>query len=135
MKLNSDILLNRLKEVFFPDLHIFKERFARIDAYSKKLDLWIEVKVKDEYYPWIYVTKSKWDVMREKKRCLYINAMMKPDGSWYIYSFKIHRLEEPSFDEIYNPDASNELYTGWKKMPMGQLHISNSTEITNKLIN
>ena len=133
MIMNSTILLNRLKELFFPDLYIFPERFAKIDAYSKKFDLWIEVKVKDEFFPWIYVTQKKWESMREKGRCLYINGMRKDNGDWMFYSFSVHNLPDPKWETISNPNASNELYTGWIPTQMGHLHITTGKNLTDKL--
>jgi hypothetical protein len=133
--MNSTILLNRLKELFFPDLYIFPERFAKIDAYSEEYDLWIEVKVKDEFYHWVYITKNKWETMRSKNRCLYINGMMKDNGDWVFYSFSIHKTPEPKWQTIENPNASNELYTGWIPTEMGHLHISTGKDLTHKLFN
>jgi hypothetical protein len=131
--MTSTILLNELKDIFFPDLYIFPDRWAPIDAYSKKYDLWIEVKVKDEFFPWVYVTEKKWKSMLEKDRCLYINGMRKDNGQWVFYSFSVHTLPDPKWEIIDNPNASNELYTGWIPTQMGHLHITKGKDLTNKL--
>jgi hypothetical protein len=59
--------------------------------------------------------------------------MRKPDGTELVYSFNINKIEEPKWEWIMQPNASNELYTGWVPKLMGKLDISYAKDITNLL--
>ena len=130
---NSKQLLQLIQQHLIPEMYIFPERFYYIDAIWRKRDMAIEVKCKDDFYTQPIIEKHKWDGMLIHKNKRYINLMRKPDGTELVYSFNINKIEEPKWEWIMQPNASNELYTGWVPKLMGKLDISYAKDITNLL--
>jgi hypothetical protein len=129
---NSNELIRLVKQNTMPELHIFEERFHYIDGLWVEKDLAVEVKAKQGFYHEVYITKKKYEGgMMNHKHVRYINLMRFEFGREEVYTFNLKKLPEPKWEWIYNPDASNELYTGWEYMWMGKLHINTGLNITN----
>jgi hypothetical protein len=133
--MNSNQLLRLLKEKCFPTLYIYPNRFNPIDAIIEEYDLAVEVKCKNSFYADVYIEEQKYRSLMKHKRCRYINAMKFETGTIVIYSFNLRKLAEPKWEIVMNPDASNELYTGWVPTSMGLLNIQKAQNITKLLIN
>lgn len=128
---NSNELIRLVKQNTLPELHIFTARFHYIDGLWREKDLAVEVKAKNDFYHDVYITKKKYEGgMMDHKHVRYINLMRLHTGREVVYSFDLKKLPIPKWEWILNPDASNELYTGWEYMWMGKLHINTGLNIS-----
>ena len=93
-------LFNWLKQRFLPDLDT-TDQFDYKDAYSKKHDLYIELKSRHTHYNQLRIEKIKWDKLSAHPNVRYIN--WTPNG---IYSFNIQELTEPIWEDRLMPQTT-----------------------------
>ena len=93
-------LFNWLKQRFLPDLDT-TDQFDYKDAYSKKHDLYIELKSRHTHYNQLLIEKIKWDKLIAHPNVRYIN--WTPNG---IYSFNIQELTEPIWEDRLMPQTT-----------------------------
>ena len=116
--MTSDELILLIKQLLIPELYIFPNRFNPIDGYWQRRDMGIELKVKNDFFQDVYIEKHKWDSLQQYRNKRYINYMKMETGREVIYSFDLNTIPEPEWEWIDQPNASNELYTGWVKKQM-----------------
>ncbi|CAB5212582.1 hypothetical protein UFOVP187_32 [uncultured Caudovirales phage] len=133
--MTSDELMLLIKEKLIPDMYIFPNRFNPIDGYWEQRDMAIEVKVKNDFFQDVYIEKHKWESMLEYSNKRYINYMRLCTGKELIYSFNLNTIPEPQWELVEQPNASNELYTGWVLKQMGRINIRQGKNITHLLLN
>jgi hypothetical protein len=131
--MTSETILELIKQKQIPELYIYPNRFNEIDAIWHNKNLAIEVKCKNDFYIDVMIEKQKWQSLMKYSKARYINAM-NLDGSWKVFSFNIKKLPEPEWKVILNPNASNELYTGWEPTEMGYFNIRLGKNITDLLL-
>lgn len=130
--MDSNKILDLIKEHLAPELYIFPNRFNPIDAIIKSKDTAVEVKCKNDFYSNVIIEKQKWQSLMKHKNARYVNAM-NLDGNWKVFSFNVKKLPEPVWVKKIIPNASNEYYTGWVETEVGYYNISNAKNITKDL--
>ena len=93
-------LFNWLKDRFLPDLET-TEQFDYKDAYSKKHDLYIELKCRKTHYDDLLIEKIKWDKLIAHRNVRYIN--WTPIG---VFSFNLHNMLEPTWQQREMPKTT-----------------------------
>lgn len=93
-------LFNWLKTRYLPDLEA-TDQFDYKDAYSKKHDLYIELKSRYTHYDELLIEKIKWDKLIAHPNVRYVN--WTPKG---IYSFNIQKLTEPIWFDRLMPQTT-----------------------------
>lgn len=130
--MDSNKILDLIKEHLAPDMYIYPNRFNPIDAIIESKDIAVEVKCKNSFYSNVIIEKQKWQSLMKHKAARYINAM-DLDGRWKVFSFNIKQLPEPIWVKKMIPNASNELYTGWVETEVGYYNIGDGKNITKDL--
>lgn len=117
-------LFNWLKQRFLQDLEA-TDQFDYKDAYSKKYDLYIELKSRYTHYDELLIEKQKWDKLMSHNNVRYIN--WTPSG---IYSFNIKDIPEPKWSDRLMPQTT-EFECNIKIIKIvGFLNISQAKEIS-----
>lgn len=98
--MTSTELLQLIKNKIYPELYIFEDKFAPIDSYCFKNNLWIEVKSRrcvDDFYPEIIIEYHKYRKIVGVKKARYIISMENKYGHLKIYSFNFNELSKPEW--------------------------------------
>jgi hypothetical protein len=132
--MTSEKLLQLIKERVYPDLYIFPDKYAPIDAYSFEKNLWIEVKARTEFYYWIMIEKHKYNKIVNIRKSRYVIVMPDDYGNDKIYSFNFNELPKPIW-KLEDRPVSNENPNGnWEKVPVAYFHVKQGKDITSLLL-
>lgn len=132
--MTSEKLLQLIKEKAYPDLYIFQDEFAPIDAYSFQKNLWIEVKARTEFYYWIMIEKHKYDKIININKSRYIVSMVDEYGNDRIYAFDFNKIPKLTFKLESRPVSNSSNSNNWEKVQVGYFHIKQGKDITSLLL-
>ena len=132
--MTSKQLLQLIKDNVYPDLYIFPDDYAPIDAYSFEKNLWIEVKARTKFFYWIMIEKHKYDKIVNIRKSRYVIVMPDDYGNDKIYSFNFNKLPKPEW-KIEDRPVSNENPKGnWEKVLVAYFHVKQGKDITSLLL-
>lgn len=127
--MNERQLIQLLQQSIIPDA-VKQEEFDAYDIYSKKYDMYAELKCLTKHYSTIMIEKIKYDELINLNNSRYIVAT--PKGCW---SWTISKLNNINWKEMYFPNVSTmyhrEVQDGYKTVAF--LPIALAKNITNKI--
>jgi len=135
--MNSDKLLELIKEKILNDLYIFKDKYAPLDGYSYKENLWVEVKhrkCKNYFYFELMIEEHKYIKITGVKNSRYIFSMQDEFGNVRIYSFNFNKLPQPTWKVELRPISNEEPEKGMEDVNVAYFHIKDATNLTSLLL-
>ena len=132
---NSTDLLNSIKTNLIPDLYIFPDKYAPIDSYSFKKNLWIEVKFREKMWYDIMIEKHKYDKIINIRNSRYIIGM-KDDylNKVKVFSFNFNELEYPVWKWETRLISNEHPEKGWEDVEVAYFHVRYSQDISHLLL-
>ena len=135
--MNSDKLLQLIKEKYIPDLYIFPDKYAPIDSYSEKRNMWIEVKArqcKEDFYYDIMIEEHKYKKIVGVKKSRYIFSMQDQFGNIRIYSFNFNELPKPTWEMERRQISNEHPEKGYQDVNVAYFHIKDAKNLTTLLL-
>ena len=123
-------VISKLKKVA-PDL-IKTGEWDSDDCYSKKFNIYLEIKCRTKHWDELGIQKDKWDHLRQYKKCRFI--VQTPKGMW---SWDLHKVAEPTWYRRLGPTSTHHLHLHqveecWKEI--GYLNIKDAKDISHLLL-
>lgn len=125
-KIYTEEIILKLLQQKTPDL-VKTGDYDKDDGYSKSKNVRVEIKCRNKHYDLLTIDKTKWDYLKQFKRCRYI--VSTPKGIW---SWNLHKIEEPIWNKRLAPASTffhQEVDQVYKTF--GYLDIKDAKDITN----
>ena len=110
-----------------PDIQ-HQGKFSRWDCTSPQFDMTLELKSRTRHFSTLGIEKDKWDILKTFNNPRYV--ISTPEG---LYSFDVHKLDEPKWDWTYGP-VSTEFGDGadgeWEWKWVGFYDVNDATDLT-----
>lgn len=108
-----------IKDNLIPDLECSSNQYEYYDCYSQNYNLHIELKCRRQHYPTLLIEYSKYKKLIKHINCRYVCST--PEG---IFSFDLHKIEEPEWFERQLPTTSHFQNRNLKLKKVGYLQLA-----------
>lgn len=129
MVLTEPELFHYLKEFYYPDLEMSKDRYSKHDCVSLSHYAYIELKSRNKHYDDLLIEQVKYYAVLETAAELKLNPMYINSTPQGIYKFELVDMPVPEWEERWLPQNTEFSARGNKTKVVGYLHIKDGVAL------